>query len=1074
MRENTQSVARISPPRLGEILPRKRLFQKLDRGGSRPVVWISAPAGSGKTALVASYLQERSRPCLWYTLEAGDGDPGTFFHYLGLAARQATPRRRTPLPRLTPEYLAALPTFAHRFFGALYRRLDTPAVVVFDNYHDIPPRSPLHALMPLALTLIPEGVMVVLISRHDPPPSLVQLQADRKIQTLGWSDLRLTEAESLRLARLLGRGRSEQAAIRRLHQETGGWAAGLVLMLGETQETGGAPAAGGDCRQILFDYFAGETLQQVDDQVRDFLLKTALLPRMHVRAARSLTGNPRAGQILERLRRQNFFTLLHPGSPPAYEYHALFRAFLVAQGQAAFPPHELAGLRRAAAGLLAESGQFEAAVDLYRQGEDWAPLVELILGNAQHLSQQGRFPTLEQWIRALPRPVAQAEPWLLFWLGCCRLAVDPPAARRLYEQAFEGFRGREEAAGLYLSWCGVVDTFVYYWEDFRPLDPWIERLGELRRRHPEFPSRDIEARLISSAVCALAYRQPQHPRLPYWAGRADTVVHDVTLPTTLRLTIAAHLCHYYAWLGDLPKLSALIPEVRLMAADCRQAPLAVLMAGMVEVIESWMTASRESCERLLHDSLEAASQTGIDLMSLEMLSQGVYLQASAGDPDAAGACLERMAALLGSVPRLSVGHYHYLAGWVAFLRGDTALAQEHASLGLRASLSCGVPFAEALNRLGLVQITFAMGEHRKAAYNLGRAARIGRDMGSHLIEFHCGCLRAFFAFETGQPARGLAALRGALACGKAHGFVNHPWWRADVMASLCLRALEHDIEPDYARHLIHKRHLAPAQPPLHVDNWPWPVRIYTLGRFSLLIDDQPVRFSGKAQKRPLDLLKALIAFGGRDVAVHRLTDALWPDAEGGTAYQALNMALQRLRQILGDRQAIDLSEGRLTLDPRHCWVDSWAFERLAGDARTLWSARPRQPRDRRHRQAMERAEKALALYHGPFLGDGGDETWALSTRERLRRKFLRTAEALGQTWEAGHHWRHAIACYERGLDVDDLAEDFYFHLMRCHQQLGHTARAVQVYRRCKEMLALHLQLAPSARTRSLYRQLRDS
>ncbi|MDH3972999.1 MAG: hypothetical protein OEV42_01850, partial [Deltaproteobacteria bacterium] len=92
------SIAKIAAPVPGDILERERLYSLLDK--RPPVSWISSPGGSGKTTLTASYLRSRNIPHIWYRLDGGDGDIATFFHYLGLAAKKAAPRRKTPLPHL--------------------------------------------------------------------------------------------------------------------------------------------------------------------------------------------------------------------------------------------------------------------------------------------------------------------------------------------------------------------------------------------------------------------------------------------------------------------------------------------------------------------------------------------------------------------------------------------------------------------------------------------------------------------------------------------------------------------------------------------------------------------------------------------------------------------------------------------------------------------------------------------------------------------------------------------------------------------------------------------------------------
>ena len=96
MRQRQPSIAKITRPKITGAYERKRLFKLLDQRLEGPVVWMSAPAGSGKTTLVASYLDARKLPCIWYQLDAGDADPATFFYYLGLAAKRPLPATRSP------------------------------------------------------------------------------------------------------------------------------------------------------------------------------------------------------------------------------------------------------------------------------------------------------------------------------------------------------------------------------------------------------------------------------------------------------------------------------------------------------------------------------------------------------------------------------------------------------------------------------------------------------------------------------------------------------------------------------------------------------------------------------------------------------------------------------------------------------------------------------------------------------------------------------------------------------------------------------------------------------------------
>ena len=255
----------------------------------------------------------------------------------------------------------------------------------------------------------------------------------------------------------------------------------------------------------------------------------------------------------------------------------------------------------------------------------------------------------------------------------------------------------------------------------------------------------------------------------------------------------------------------------------------------------------------------------------------------------------------------------------------------------------------------------------------------------------------------------------------------------------------------------------PAQPipaPFALDASAWPLRIYTLGRFSIVKDGQPVHWSGKGQKRPLDLLKALISCGAREVSQEKLAEMLWPEAEGDAAKASLKATLHRLRGVVG-HEAIAVAAGRVTLDAQRCWVDVWALERRL--TQLLDTQLPA--------IAAGEEQQLLALYHGPFLHDT-DSPFAIGPRERLRSKFLRAMEHVGQGLCAVQACEAALLCYQKGLEVDPLAERFYRGLMECYECLQRHAEGLEVYQHCRQTLGRELGVAPSAAIEVLAKALR--
>ena len=311
-----------------------------------------------------------------------------------------------------------------------------------------------------------------------------------------------------------------------------------------------------------------------------------------------------------------------------------------------------------------------------------------------------------------------------------------------------------------------------------------------------------------------------------------------------------------------------------------------------------------------------------------------------------------------------------------------------------------------------------------------------------------------------------------MALGRERGYINTFYWSPSVMARLCVEAFEAGIEVDYVKNLVRKRNLVPESPPLECENWPWPVKIYTLGRFSLVENDKPLQFSGKVRKKPLDMLKAVIALGGREVSEQQLVDALWPDAEGDAARMLFKTTLYRMRQLTGTIKAIAVHEGRVTLDNRLCWVDVWAFERMLGEADRMWpqgrTPSAMDPIRSKTKEAVRLTERALSLYQGPFLEADCNEPWTDSQREYLRIRYARAVSRLGNHWEQKRKFEQASDCYQAALRVDDLTEEFYQRLMLCYKKLGRKAEAVKTYTRCCSLLKANFGMDPSPETTAIY------
>jgi LuxR family maltose regulon positive regulatory protein len=393
------------------FVPRRRLVQALDEGLARGRVLVCAPAGSGKTALLADWARGGGRPVAWLGLDGGDSDPVRFWRYVIAALDRARPGlagRVGPPPSRSFEGLVT----------ALINELAADpgpdeVLLVLDDYH-LAGSGPVHESVAFLLENLPPGLRVVVSGRADPPLPLARLRARGQLAELRAADLRFTPEEATALLGEAAGPGLPGTAVAALVARTEGWAAGLQLaglsLRGHADAAGFVAAFSGSHRFVL-DYLADEVLDGQPGQVRAFLLETSVLERLTGALCDAVTGRAGSRAMLQDIERAGLFLVPLDEVRGWWRYHHLFADLLRARLQAE-QPGRVQALHRAAAAWCEEHDLADDAVRHALAAGDAAWAARLMERHVETLLGRSEGATLRRWLSALPAQAARDRPRL--------------------------------------------------------------------------------------------------------------------------------------------------------------------------------------------------------------------------------------------------------------------------------------------------------------------------------------------------------------------------------------------------------------------------------------------------------------------------------------------------------------------------------------------------------------------------------------------------------------------------------------------------------------------------------------
>ncbi len=430
---------KLSPPRVRQhLVPRKRLTALLDQVVSSPsarLALLAAPAGFGKTTLIAQWLHEQPRPSCWVAFDPSDNDEVVFWMYLIEGLRDIHPgvgqqslwELRTPRPAIR-----------RRVVPLIVRELQEVAadsVVVLDDFHLITSPACIESLEQF-LALRPARIRVVMATRAEPRLPLSLFRTRGQLVEIRAEDLRFTRQESAEMLGAPAVPGLRRSEVDLLHERTEGWPAGLYLATLSLRGPAGPVQAALSftaANRYVLDYLGAEVMTDLDPAAREFLVQTSVLDRVTGGLADAVTGGGGGDVLLERLWRTNRLVLALDDDRRWYRYHHLLREFLQAE-LARRGPDAAAAAHLRASEWLAAAGMVPTAIGHALDGGDLHRAALVLDAHRVELLDAGLARTILGWLARLPDDVVVATPRLVLLATSALHLVDAsPAAYERWE-----------------------------------------------------------------------------------------------------------------------------------------------------------------------------------------------------------------------------------------------------------------------------------------------------------------------------------------------------------------------------------------------------------------------------------------------------------------------------------------------------------------------------------------------------------------------------------------------------------------------------------------------------------------
>ncbi len=949
----------------------KKLFRRdkleclLDGAKDRSVILINAPSGAGKSTFVREYLRGKNKPYLWMDFSITLSDPVAFFETLTQEASELIDRVHE-LPIFSGEYIGFINEFSAQFFRKLLGLMPEESYIVFDDLHNLNTESPVNFAIETLIRGFPCDKKLFLMSRMPFNVSLCDWEVEKKILRLDMGHFKLSEEEVVEFFKEVFGAQIPREEAKYLLSRTEGLIAKLLLY--EDYSKG----VSGDILSLL-------DLNIPETHVKK-LVYVAELPKITRELVKDIGADIEVMNLLKDMCLKGLFVFNYGDLKDTFTIHDILRDYLRNKAPEIIGDSYREHLQKVALALYRRNYREEAINILHRIG-DIEGIFSIFIDSLLELIYSGRLYSLQAFIDILKNTPYSENPWVLYAQAVVNKFTNPANTVRLLENCIHKFKSEDNEVGEKLAIGELFDVIQYWGEDFAIAGKFLYRAQELILRGNNPTPSDLML-LAYTGIVHLLYRGDSKQATACFDA-IERVLEEAKEPiegdmATYLSYIKLYSAIVYDTAGNIPKAEIAFEEAKYLFENAVKTHQNIFMYNfLASMHETFIGRFKPAVSRIRDIKKE--------FYSWEIVIHEEHLLTREFEALLCDGRLKEADKVAEKLRDIKTGS-SFSRGMTLQLMAQYYLMKNRLSEAVRCAEESielfekihGEPFVVSTKSL-LSIILMELGKFKDAESILMETLLWAKRRGAELQRFttlmYIGLLYARMGLE--ERAKGFLseALRLAKECTFKATYNGYPALLSEILSY----AIRWDIEPEYVSQLISYHGLKPPSGAISEDSWVWKLKIYTFGKLRVVIGDRELTSRDWKGNKAFTLLKALLAFGGRDVPVDEIIPLIWSNQSKEKASKSFEFTLRKLRSILSssetDNPAVILKNRRLSLNHEIAWTDMWEFERLCELIQESSGA------------SKERlASRLRHIYTGRFM-ETESESWLTEPRNRIHSAF---------------------------------------------------------------------------------------